>query len=78
MTDTKASNDAHKVWSDDLLLKQNPKRVAQYMIRYFGPAAAGLAFDMVRAETSAHNREAALKWHQVMSLIEDAKRNPRP
>ena len=63
--------------SNHLLGKQDPARLARHMIKRFGSAAAGKALEMVRAETTAQNQEAARRWHQVMSLIEDSQRKPR-
>ena len=56
---------------------QDPQRMAQSMIQIFGPAAAGKAIEMVRKQTSARDRDAALKWHHVMRLIEEARQKPR-
>ena len=47
------------------------------MIQIFGPAAAGKAIEMVRLETSAGNRDAAIRWHRIMSLIEEAGRKSK-
>jgi len=50
------------------------QRLARSMIQEFGSAAASRAIEMVRKQTRAGNRAAALKWHQVMSLIEKSGR----
>ena len=76
MPDTKASEP--EGWSDASLWSDDPNLLAHHLIECFGSAAAGKAFDMIRAATNAKNRDAALKWHKVMSLIEEAKRNPKP
>jgi hypothetical protein len=47
------------------------------MIEIFGSAAAGKAIEMVRLQTSAGNRDAAVRWHHIMSLIEEAGRKQR-
>lgn len=74
MPDTKAGR--AEGWSDASLLSEDPRQLARHLIDRFGSAAAGEAFDKVRAATNAKNRKAALKWHKVMSLIEQARRNP--
>jgi hypothetical protein len=51
--------------------------LAQHLIRTFGSGAAGKAIEMVRMETNAGNREAAVRWHQIMSLIEESGRKSR-
>jgi hypothetical protein len=56
---------------------QDPERLAQHLIRTFGSGAAGKAIEMVRMETNAGNREAAVRWHQIMSLIEESGRKSR-
>ena len=48
--------------------------MAQSLIHDFGVAAAGKALEMVRKQTAAGNREAARKWHRVMSIIADYER----
>jgi hypothetical protein len=56
---------------------QQADELANYLIKLFGRAAAGKALDMVRVETSAGNRDEALRWHHVMTLIEKAARSSR-
>jgi hypothetical protein len=56
---------------------QDPQRTAQSMIQIFGAAAASKAIEMVRMQTNAGDRDAALKWHHVMRLIEEARQKPR-
>jgi hypothetical protein len=53
---------------------QEPEQLAQSLIHSFGVAAAGKALEMVRKQTAAGNREAARKWHRVMSIIADYER----
>ena len=53
---------------------QEPEQLAQSLIHDFGLAAAGKALEMVRKQTAAGNREAARKWHRVMSIIMDYER----
>jgi hypothetical protein len=74
MPDTKAGRS--EGWSDAPLLSEDPRHLARHLIDRFGAAAAGKAFEKVREATDAKNRKAALKWHKVMSLIEQTKRNP--
>jgi hypothetical protein len=47
------------------------------MIEIFGSAAAGKAIEMVRLQTSAGNRDVAVRWHHIVSLIEEAGRKQR-
>jgi len=56
---------------------QDPALLAQSMIQIFGPAAAGKAIERVRLETGAGNRDAAIRWHRIMSLIEEAGRKSK-
>jgi hypothetical protein len=44
------------------------------MMQIFGTAAAGKAIEMTRMQTEAGNRDAAVKWQRVMSLIEETGR----
>jgi hypothetical protein len=44
------------------------------MIQIFGTQAAGKALEMTRMQTEAGNRTTAVKWHRVMSLIEETHR----
>ena len=77
MQDDQPHNDKIKAWQRGSLRNQNPERLAKHMIRMYGAAAAGKAIEMVRIETGAGNRDAAVRWHRVMSLIEEAGRRPR-
>lgn len=61
---------------DDLNCDRSAERVAQSMIGLFGPHASGKAIELIRLNTSVGNRDAAAKWHRVMSLIEEYRRNP--
>jgi hypothetical protein len=57
---------------------RNPERMAETMIQIFGSAsAAGQAIEMVRMQTNAGNRDAAVKWHHIMRLIEETGRKQR-
>jgi hypothetical protein len=56
------------------ILEQKPEYLAHSMVQIFGRGAAGKALEMVRMQTRAGNRHGAVKWHRVMSLIEDAAR----
>lgn len=51
--------------------------MAKFMIEMFGAAAASKAIEIVRMQTTAGDREGAVRWHRVMSLIEDSRRIPR-
>ena len=53
---------------------KNPELLAMSMIGLFGSAAATQAIEMVRLQTRAGNRDAAIKWHHIMRLIEEARR----
>jgi hypothetical protein len=53
---------------------QEPERLAHSMLQIFGRGAAGKALEMVRMQTKAGNRDGAVKWHRVMSLIEESVR----
>jgi hypothetical protein len=56
---------------------QTAEQLAESMIQIYGAAAPSKAIDMIRINTGAGNRDAAVKWHCVMSLIEEARRMAR-
>jgi hypothetical protein len=72
--------DTHKdfghVWRNRPLWDQSPEQLARTMIEIFGLQAAGKALEMTRMQTEAGNRTTAVKWHRVMSLIEESRRRP--
>ena len=63
-----------RVWRSRPLWDQSPKQLARTMMQIFGTAAAGKAIEMTRMQTEAGNRDAAVKWQRVMSLIEETGR----
>lgn len=65
-----------QVWRSRPLWDQSPEQLARAMIEIFGMAAAGKALEMTRMQTEAGSRTTAVKWHRVMSLIEEARRTP--
>jgi hypothetical protein len=65
------------VSEDRPLWDRSPQYLARMMIQIFGTAATGKAIEMTRMQTEAGNRTAAVKWQRVMSLIEEARRNPQ-
>jgi len=74
MADTPVRKDRHSVWRSGPLWDQSPEQLAHMMMQIFGVAAAGKAIEMTRMQTEAGNRDAAVKWHRVMSFIEEAGR----
>jgi len=66
--------DIDHVWRRRPLWDQSPEQLARTMIQIFGAAAAGKALEMTRMQTEAGNRTTAVKWHRVMSLIEEMRR----
>lgn len=66
--------DIDHVWRRRPLWDQNPQQLARAMIQIFGTQAAGKALEMTRMQTEAGNRTTAVKWHRVMSLIEETRR----
>ena len=66
--------DIDHVWRRRPLWDQSPEQLARTMIQIFGAAAAGKALEMTRMQTEAGNRTTAVKWHRVMSLIEEIRR----
>ena len=62
------------VWRSRPLWDQSPQQLARMMIQIFGAAAAGKAIEMTRMQTEAGNRDAAVKWQRVMSMIEESVR----
>jgi hypothetical protein len=66
--------DISHVWRQRPLWDQSPKQLARTMIQIFGTAAAGKALEMTRMQTEAGNRTTAVKWHRVMSLIEESRK----
>ena len=67
--------DIGHVWRSGPLWDQSPEELARTMIEIFGTQAAGKALEMTRMQTEAGNRSTAVKWHRVMSLIEETRRN---
>lgn len=65
-----------RVWLNRPLWDQSPEQLAHVMMQIFGAAAAGKAIELTRMQTEAGNRDAAVKWHRVMSLIEETGRKP--
>jgi hypothetical protein len=61
----------------DGIREREIEQIAQSMIKMFGPSASGKAIEMIRHQTSAGDRDGALKWHLVMSRIEESRRDPR-
>ena len=66
--------DIDHVWRSRPLWDQSPQQLARTMIQIFGTQAAGKALEMTRMQTEAGNRTTAVKWHRVMSLIEETRR----
>jgi hypothetical protein len=66
--------DIDPVWRRRPLWDQSPEQLARTMIQIFGTAAAGKALEMTRMQTEAGNRTTAVKWHRVMSLIEEMRK----
>ncbi len=66
--------DINHVWRSRPLWDQSPEQLAHTMIEIFGTQAAGKALEMTRMQTEAGNRATAVKWHRVMSLIEETRR----
>ena len=66
--------DINHVWCTRPLWDQSPKQLARTMIQIFGADAAGKALEMIRMQTEAGSRTTAVKWHQVMRLIEETRR----
>jgi len=62
------------VWSGRPLWDQSPQQLAREMVLIFGATAAGKAIEMTRMQTEAGNRNTAVKWQRVMSLIEESQR----
>ena len=50
------------------------EQLAQSMIHLFGSSASGKAIEIIREQTNAGDRNGALKWHRVMSRIEELGR----
>ena len=65
-----------QVWRSRPLWNQSPELLARTLIEIFGTQAAGKALEMPRMQTEAGNRTTAIKWHRVMSLIEETRRTP--
>ncbi len=65
-----------QVWRTRPLWDQSPELLARTMTEILAPAAAGKALEMTRMQTEAGNRTTAVKWHRVMSLIEETRRSP--
>lgn len=63
-----------RVWRSRPLWDQSPELLARTMIEIFGTAAAGKALEMTRMQTEAGSRTTAVKWHRVMSLIQETRR----
>jgi hypothetical protein len=74
MANPQSPKDLGHVWRDRPIWDQSPEELARTMIQIFGVAAAGKAIEMTRMQTEACNRAAAVKWHRVMSLIEETLR----
>lgn len=74
MVETQSPKAPAAVWRSRPLWDQSPQQLAQMMIQIFGTAAAGKAIEMTRMQTEAGNRDAAVKWQRVMSMIEESVR----
>jgi len=74
----KSRKSSIEVWARDALWHQEPEQLAQHMMQIFGSAASEKVVELVRIQTKAGNRDAAIRWHRVMTLIEGARRNPSP
>jgi len=78
MSDFNSANRRTKTGRRPVPMRDNsPELLAKSMIGMFGSATAGQAIDMVRLQTRAENRDAAIKWQQIMRLIEEARRETR-
>lgn len=75
MTDIPGRKGPVQVWHSHALWDQDPEQLAHMLMQIFGTAAAGKAIELTRMQTEAGNRDAAIKWHRVMSLIEETGRS---
>ena len=74
MADNQARKGPAQVWRRRPLWDQSPEQLAHVLMQIFGTAAAGKAIELTRMQTEAGNRDTAVKWHRVMSLIEATER----
>jgi hypothetical protein len=74
MTATTSRKALTHVWPGRPLWDQSPQQLARAMVQIFGTGAAGKAIEMTRMQTESGNRDAAVKWQRVMSLIEESRR----
>lgn len=75
MKDGPARKIPNQVWRRRPLWDQSPEQLAHMLMQIFGTAAAGKAIELTRMQTEAGNSDAAVKWHRVMSLIEEMGKN---